>query len=78
MKSAVFLSSSPFVNGAVVARIVNKQLDLVKSNQKTPADAMKTAAAQINADENGIREDPELKKKYEELTRKRMQKWRAS
>jgi ABC-type glycerol-3-phosphate transport system substrate-binding protein len=39
---------SPYINGNVANRILDKQLDLVKSDLKDPAEALKTAAAQIN------------------------------
>jgi multiple sugar transport system substrate-binding protein len=61
---------SPFVNGQVASRILTKQLDLVKNDQKTPAAAMKDAASQINdAIQKAIRQDPALKERYDELTR---------
>lgn len=40
---------SPYIDGSNVDRIINKQLDLVKANERSPAEAMRTAAAQINA-----------------------------
>lgn len=39
---------SPYVNGNLANRILGKQLDLVKNDQKSPADALKAAAAEIN------------------------------
>lgn len=62
---------SPFVNGQVAVRILTKQLDLIKNNQKSPADALQTAARQINEEiQKTLKIDPVLKKRYEELTRK--------
>jgi multiple sugar transport system substrate-binding protein len=61
---------SPFVNGQVASRLLSKQLDLVKSNQKSPAEAMRTAAEQINAEiQKTLAQDPALRKRYEELTK---------
>ncbi len=60
--------TSPFVPLNVVQRIITKQLDLVKANQKSSADAMKTAARQINTEiQNSLQEDPALKAKYDRL-----------
>jgi ABC-type glycerol-3-phosphate transport system substrate-binding protein len=39
---------SPFVNGQIVQRILGKQLDLVKNDQKPVAEALKAAANEIN------------------------------
>ena len=59
---------SPFVNGQAVGRILGKQLDLVKSNQKSATDALRAAAQQINEEiEKTIARDPELRKRYEAL-----------
>lgn len=70
MNYAVPDEVSPFVNGQTVNRILNKQLDLVKSNQKTAADALRTAARQINEEiQKTIQRDPTLRKRYEELVR---------
>jgi multiple sugar transport system substrate-binding protein len=40
--------SSPYIAGNLVDRIITKQIDLVKADSKTPAEAMKSAAAEIN------------------------------
>ncbi len=40
--------SSPYIDGSKVERIITLQLDLVKAEAKTPAEAMKAAAAEIN------------------------------
>jgi multiple sugar transport system substrate-binding protein len=62
---------SPFVNGHLAGRILNKQLDLVKSNQKSAADAMRTAAREINAEmQKMLDRDPSLRKRYDDLTRR--------
>ncbi|MBI5833224.1 MAG: sugar ABC transporter substrate-binding protein [Armatimonadetes bacterium] len=39
---------SPYVNGNLANRILTKQLDLVKNDQKTAADALRSAAKRIN------------------------------
>ncbi|MHB9126241.1 MAG: ABC transporter substrate-binding protein [Armatimonadota bacterium] len=71
MKDALPGEASLFINGQVVDRVIRKQLDLVKNNQKSAAAAMKTAASQINAEiAKNIAEDPALKKQYDELTSK--------
>ena len=60
---------SPFVNGNVAGRIINKQLDLVKNGQKSAADAMKTAARQINEEiQKTLERDPALRERYNSLT----------
>ena len=59
---------SPFVNGAVAGRIINKQLDLVKNGQKSGAEAMKTAASEINEEiQKTLELDPTLRERYERL-----------
>lgn len=71
MKRAVPPEDSPFVGGDVATRIVVRQIDLVKSNQKSAAQAMKAAARQVNAEiEKTIARDPSLRKLYDELVEK--------
>jgi len=61
---------SPFVNAAAAERLITKQLDLVRRDAKTPTDAMRTAAAQVNEEmQRTLRRDPELKKQYEALAK---------
>jgi len=61
---------SPFINGSVASRIIEKQLDLVKNGQKSGADAMRTATREINEEiAKGLERDPSLRQRYEELTR---------
>jgi multiple sugar transport system substrate-binding protein len=56
---------SPFVSGSVVYRIMGKQLDLVKANEKTPEEAMKTAARLINEQiQQNVERYPHLKRMY--------------
>ena len=60
---------SPFVNGNVASRIFNKQLDLVKSDQKPAAAAMRDAARLINAEiQDTLERDPSLRERYDALT----------
>ena len=63
---------SPFVSPLVVLRILTKQTDLVLNNQKSPAEALKTGALQVNAEiRNSIQRDPSLRREYERLTREK-------
>jgi ABC-type glycerol-3-phosphate transport system substrate-binding protein len=63
-------STSPFVNGYTVARIQSRQLDLVKNNAKTPAEAMRAVAREVNAEiARTISKDPDLRAKYEAALR---------
>jgi len=65
---------SPFINGHRAARILDKQLDLVRNDQKPVADALRTAAEEINKEiRETLRKDPELRRKYERLTGKRVE-----
>ncbi|MCX6358632.1 MAG: extracellular solute-binding protein [Armatimonadetes bacterium] len=60
---------SPFINGQVALRLLNKQLDLVKNNQKTAKEAMRDAALQLNREiARGLEQDPELARRYRETT----------
>ena len=60
---------SQFVNGSVADRIMQRQLDLVKADQKSAEAAMRTAAREINEEiQKTLERDPSLKKRYEELT----------
>jgi len=69
LRHAVPDEVSPFVNGRVASRILDKQLDLVKNNQKSPADALKTAARQINEEiAKNLQASPTLRARYERLT----------
>ena len=61
--------SSPFVTHQVANRILTRQLDLVKANQKSPAEAMKTAAREINEEiRKAVERDPQLRARYQALT----------
>ncbi|NOY81564.1 MAG: extracellular solute-binding protein [Kiritimatiellaeota bacterium] len=60
---------SPFVNGNRATRILNKQLDLVKNDQKSASAALHTAARQINeAIRDMLKQDPTLRMQYAKLT----------
>jgi len=60
---------SPFINGNVAGRIINKQLDLVKSNQKSAAAAMRQAARLIHEEmRKTLERDPTLRERYDRLT----------
>jgi multiple sugar transport system substrate-binding protein len=63
--------TSPYVSGYVVSRIMGEQLDLVKSGSKSPREAMKTAARQINDGiAKAVREDPVVRRRYEEAMKR--------
>jgi len=57
-----------FINGAVADRIINEQLDLMRNNQKTAEDAMKSAARRINVEiEKNLRKNRTLKVRYDSI-----------
>jgi multiple sugar transport system substrate-binding protein len=59
---------SPFVNNHLVERIVQTQYDLIRLNAKSPADAMREAARQVNEEiAKELKRDPELKRRYDAL-----------
>jgi ABC-type glycerol-3-phosphate transport system substrate-binding protein len=61
--------NSPFVNGHVVERIIDTQLDLVKSDAKPAAAAVHDMATQINEEiQKALDQDPELRRRYDALT----------
>ena len=61
--------TSPFVNGQRAERILNRQMDLVKANQKSPAEALRDAARQINEEIlRTLARDPVLRREYERRT----------
>jgi multiple sugar transport system substrate-binding protein len=64
--------SSPFSNGQVVGTVMTEQLDLVKADQKTPAQAMHDAAREINEDiQKNLKGDPGLAEKYRQTVQGR-------
>lgn len=59
---------SVFINGAVASRIIGEQLDLAFSNQKTVGEALKSAAAQINAEiGKNLKKSKALKARFDQL-----------
>jgi len=62
---------SPFVNGPAVHLIVQRQLDLMRSNNKPVPAAMRDAARQVNEHiQEMIDRDANLRELYERLTKK--------
>ena len=61
--------TSPFIDGSVADRLIQLQLDLVKVGEKPAAQAMKDAAASVNAEiQKTLLEDPNLMAEYKRLT----------
>ena len=59
---------SPFMNGAVVQRLMQAQLDLVKGGDRSAEQAMREAARQVNRRiQENLRFSPELRKQYDQL-----------
>lgn len=59
---------SPFVNAAAAERIISIQLDLVRHNAKSPADAMRAATEEVNEEiAKTLRRSPTLKLQYQRL-----------
>lgn len=57
--------TSPYVDASTVSRLIQNQLDLVQAGQKSPTEAMKSAAANVNeAIAKSIAEEPSLAEKY--------------
>ncbi|MGD0091183.1 MAG: extracellular solute-binding protein [Planctomycetota bacterium] len=72
MQYAVPDHDSPFVNGQAASRIMDRQLDLVKNDEKPVADALRTIAREVNEEiQKTLRRDPELRARYEELMEKK-------
>jgi len=62
---------SPFVNGQAANRIIEKQLDLVRNDQKSASDALRDAARLVNEEiAKTLEMDPSLRIKYYRLTGK--------
>jgi multiple sugar transport system substrate-binding protein len=71
--------ASPFVNTQAADRILTKQLDLVKNDQKPVADALRTAAQQINEEiRKNLDRNPTLKAKYDILAQRGARKQTAA
>jgi len=59
----------PFVDSTTSTRLFQNQLDLIQNNLKTPAQAMRDAAANINAEiQHAIADDPSLAARYRAAT----------
>jgi len=64
--------NSPFVNGQAASRILDRQLDLIKSDEKPVAEALRIAAQEVNEEiQKTLQRDPELRARYDELMRKK-------
>jgi multiple sugar transport system substrate-binding protein len=62
---------SPFINGQTATRILDKQMDLVKNDQKPVPEAMRDAARAVNEEiAKTLDMDSSLRLKYYRLTRK--------
>ncbi|MFB3882841.1 MAG: extracellular solute-binding protein [Armatimonadota bacterium] len=60
---------SPFINGQSASRILDKQMDLVKNDQKPVRDAMRDAARLVNEEiAKTLETDPSLRVRYYRLT----------
>lgn len=71
MEVSVPSKISPFVNAPAANRILNKQLDLIKNDQKTVEQALHDAAREVNLEiQKTLDKNPVLKKKYDELVAK--------
>jgi multiple sugar transport system substrate-binding protein len=68
MELAAPEQTSLFANGGIADLIINAQLDLVKTNHKSAANAMRDAAKAINENIRlNISRDPKLRARYESL-----------
>ncbi len=68
MKVAVPEETSIFADGQAVNQIINVQLDLVKTDQKSVKDALHTARVKIDLEiQKMITSDPTLRKRYDAL-----------
>jgi multiple sugar transport system substrate-binding protein len=57
---------SPFMNGAVMQRVIGGQLDLVKAGSITASQAMREAARRVNLRiEENLRQSPDLRAEYD-------------
>ncbi len=62
--------TSPFIEASKSDMILYKQLDLVRADQKTPEEALKTAQDLINeVIQRNIKKDPKLRELYDKLIR---------
>lgn len=61
--------ASPYVDGAVVSRLINVQIDLVRINAKPAAQAMRDAAKAVNeAIQANLNSDPKLRERWLKAT----------
>jgi multiple sugar transport system substrate-binding protein len=57
---------SPFANAQSADRIINRQMDLIKNNQKSVPDALRDAAREVNEEiQKTLAKNPDLKQKYD-------------
>ena len=69
MKYGVPTENSPYINPSVANTIYNKQIDLIKSDQKPVAEALHDMAAQINDEIRlEVSKDPKLRDQYLKAT----------
>jgi ABC-type glycerol-3-phosphate transport system substrate-binding protein len=69
MKYGEPIESSPFMDGQEAQRLIDIQLDLVRTNEKTAAEACRDAADKIDkAIAKRLQEEPELRMRWERLT----------
>lgn len=63
------MESSPFVDGQVVQRIIDIQMDLVRTNAKSAAEACRDAARNIDKEiTKNLKDQPTLRMRWERLT----------
>ena len=71
LKHSVPGEVSPFINGNTASRIITEQLDLIKTNLKSPSDGLRTATQQIDREiQRTLERDPVLREKYDKLIAK--------
>ena len=68
MENALPEQTSLFANGGIADLVINAQLDLVKTNHKSAADAMRDAARLINEQiARNLDTNPALRARHEQL-----------
>lgn len=69
MKYGVLSEISPYINAQEAERIMTQQIDLIKANQKPTDQALRDAAAQVNAEiKQNVEKDPALRAQYLKAT----------
>ena len=69
MKYGIPEEVSPFVNGTIAMRIIEKQIEQVRRNLKTPEKAMEDATRLVNVEiKKTLKYDYILRERYEKLT----------